>query len=339
MHRVFLLATWCDGKEVAISIGRKHKLWFPISYLMWRKGSSDFYWSQTCTGFFCWLPDVMERKSQFLLVASTNCDFLLATWCDVKEVAISIGHRHAQGFSVGYLMWWKGSRNFYRSQAQTVVSYWLSDVTGGKPCFSIGHRHEQVFPIGYLMWREVSRVFLLVAGMNCGFLLATWCDGREAVFFYWSQAWTESFLLATWCDGREAVFFYWSQARTESFRLATWCDGKKVAISIGHMHELWFPIGYLKWWKGSRDLYWSQAQTLVSYWLPDVTGGKPYFSIGRRHGGGFLLVTWCDGREAVFFYWPPVLPLAWGGSDFENPRSTGLNHWKVKNLWNIDRKQ
>ncbi len=42
MNRGFLLALRYDGKEVAISIGRRHELWFPI-----------------------WLPDVLERKSRF----------------------------------------------------------------------------------------------------------------------------------------------------------------------------------------------------------------------------------------------------------------------------------
>ncbi len=46
----FLLATWCNGKEFAISIGQSHELWFPIGYLM-------------------------KRKSRFLLVAGMNREF------------------------------------------------------------------------------------------------------------------------------------------------------------------------------------------------------------------------------------------------------------------------
>ncbi len=131
MNSGFLLVTWCNGKEVAISIGRRHEQWFPIGY---------------------W----------FLLVAGMNCGFLLVTWCDGKEVTIFIGRRHELIFPIGYLMWREGSRvfllvagincgfllatwcarkesrDFYWSQAWIAISYWLPDVTGGKPRFSIG---------------------------------------------------------------------------------------------------------------------------------------------------------------------------------------------------------
>ncbi len=148
MNCCFLLATWCNGKEVAISIGRRYELWFPIDYLMWWKESRYFYWLQAQTVVSYWLPDARQRKSRFLLVVGLNRGFPLATWRDGNEVAISIGRKHNLWFPIGYQMWREGSRDFYWSQALTVVSYWLPDVSGRKPCFSIGRPSR--------LWLEVG---------------------------------------------------------------------------------------------------------------------------------------------------------------------------------------
>ncbi len=274
MNNGFLLFTWCDENEVAISIGQRHGQGFLFGYLMWWKGSRDFYWSRAWTVVSYWLPIVIERKSRFLLVASTNCGFLLVTpWCDGKE-----------------------GRDFYWSHVWAVVSYWLPDVM------------------------ERKSLFLLVKCINCDFLLAI-PDVKGSRDFNWSQAWrgVSYWLPDVDVTGGKPFFFLLVAGMSRGFLLVTWYNVKEVAVSIGRRHAVsfgcwlterksWFLLVastncgvLLVTWCGRGKLRFPlvQARIMVSYWLPDVMERKSRFLLVAGINSGFLLVTWCDGQKVA----------------------------------------